>query len=597
MDILTKKRACLRCLKIGHQAKKCRGRLKCIVCTELSVNKELVEQSKPVETVEIENVTSEQAITNNTGGYVFLETLRVKVVSQTRSQEVEAEAAQRLGHISKRTERITHCLFGGTEQEQRHDCFDIQQTWEQQLSWDASVDADMEHVFRSWVRELLYLFDIEMPRWIGFDPEDNLEKLSLHVFCDASNKSYAAVVFLRKERHNEVSIHLMATKARVASLKKMTMSRLELRLCKSVEDDITHKAEAVLWSDSSTVISWICRKDDWSPFVGNRLLEIRSLTPSESWRHAPGNLNPADLPSRGCSAKHLFESRWWEGPSWLRQPSSQWARQHFECDEEEIGKEKRKKPVVCLLNSNLDEWHMTYFSSYTKTLRMVGWISRFIYNVRNPIERQQGPLTTEEISLAETFVFKLVQQEVFHDECDKRISTLNLFKNSHGVIRLKSSVSNRENCDNFRFPVVLPGRHTVVNRLVFEQHQKSCYVGTQGLMSILREKYWVIGGRRAIRSVIAKCVFCKRHSAKPPVVTSPALPLDRVRDPVAFEITGIDFAGPLYLKTEKKAWVCLFTLTTSLSTASFMQAFRRFVARRGRPKVIYSDNGTNFAGT
>lgn len=38
-------------------------------------------------------------------------------------------------------------------------------------------------------------------------------------------------------------------------------------------------------------------------------------------------------------------------------------------------------------------------------------------------------------------------------------------------------------------------------------------------------------------------------------------------------------------------------LTTSLSTNSFLQVLRRFVARRGRPQVIYSDNGTNFRGT
>ena len=34
----------------------------------------------------------------------------------------------------------------------------------------------------------------------------------------------------------------------------------------------------------------------------------------------------------------------------------------------------------------------------------------------------------------------------------------------------------------------------------------------------------------------------------------------------------------------------------SLSTDSFLYALRRFISRRGNPKEIYGDNGTNFVG-
>ncbi|XP_050298616.1 uncharacterized protein LOC126737669 isoform X2 [Anthonomus grandis grandis] len=81
----------------------------------------------------------------------------------------------------------------------------------------------------------------------------------------------------------------------------------------------------------------------------------------------------------------------------------------------------------------------------------------------------------------------------------------------------------------------------------------------------------------------------------------------RVRDAIAFEITGVDFAGPLFIKSGEKVWICLFTcavyravhleLCSSLSVVCFIQALRRFIARRGRPRTIYSDNGTNFVGT
>ncbi|GFW30529.1 integrase catalytic domain-containing protein [Trichonephila clavipes] len=82
------------------------------------------------------------------------------------------------------------------------------------------------------------------------------------------------------------------------------------------------------------------------------------------------------------------------------------------------------------------------------------------------------------------------------------------------------------------------------------------------------------------------------------------LPLDRVADCVAFEIVGIDLAGPLFLKSGEKVWIALFTcanfhaiyleLVYSLTADSFLLSLRRFIARRGRPRTIYSDNGTNF---
>ncbi|UYV77617.1 hypothetical protein LAZ67_15001739 [Cordylochernes scorpioides] len=78
------------------------------------------------------------------------------------------------------------------------------------------------------------------------------------------------------------------------------------------------------------------------------------------------------------------------------------------------------------------------------------------------------------------------------------------------------------------------------------------------------------------------------------------------RDAAVFEIAGVDLTGHLILKNKKKAWIVIFTcavyrgvhleLVTSLSMEAFLQAFRRFIARRGRPLIVYSDNGTNFKG-
>lgn len=167
--------------------------------------------------------------------------------------------------------------------------------------------------------------------------------------------------------------------------------------------------------------------------------------------------------------------------------------------------------------------------------------------------------------------------------------------------------SRLQDTESYRFPIVMPSKHTLTRSLIMDIHLRSCHVGTQGLLSIMRERFWLLNGRRTIRSTLPKCIVCRRFDSKSASVESPPLPLDsRVRDAGAFEVVGVDFAGPLYLKNGDKAWICLFTcavyravhleLTTSLSTSSFLQVLRRFVSRRGRPKTMYSDNGTNFVG-
>lgn len=72
-----------------------------------------------------------------------------------------------------------------------------------------------------------------------------------------------------------------------------------------------------------------------------------------------------------------------------------------------------------------------------------------------------------------------------------------------------------------------------------------------------------------------------------------------------FEVTGIDLAGPLYLKDDSKIWIVIFTCAIyravhlecvdSINTEQFILAVARFIYKQGRISIIYSDNGTNFA--
>ncbi|GFS46736.1 integrase catalytic domain-containing protein [Trichonephila inaurata madagascariensis] len=90
------------------------------------------------------------------------------------------------------------------------------------------------------------------------------------------------------------------------------------------------------------------------------------------------------------------------------------------------------------------------------------------------------------------------------------------------------------------------------------------------------------------------------------------LPKHRVTLERPFFSCGIDYAGPVLIKCNKgrgtkstkgciALFVCLATKIVHIeavgdSTHSFIVALRRFSARRGAPRHIYSDNGTNFVG-
>ncbi|GFR06637.1 integrase catalytic domain-containing protein [Trichonephila clavata] len=83
------------------------------------------------------------------------------------------------------------------------------------------------------------------------------------------------------------------------------------------------------------------------------------------------------------------------------------------------------------------------------------------------------------------------------------------------------------------------------------------------------------------------------------------LPPDRVLESPPFSISGLDFAGPFFIKdSDKKHYLLLFTCATtralhlellpSMSTEQFLLAFRRFISRRGLCSTIYSDNAKTF---
>ena len=161
--------------------------------------------------------------------------------------------------------------------------------------------------------------------------------------------------------------------------------------------------------------------------------------------------------------------------------------------------------------------------------------------------------------------------------------------------------------------ILLSNKSDLTSLIIRQEHLASMHSSTKHTLSNLRMKYWIIQGKKTVSRALKSCFLCTKYEGNtyntPPFAL---LPLFRIEKTFPFVNIGIDFAGPFLVKANitsrgkanVKAYICLFTCATSraihleitldLTTSTFLDAFKRFVATRGTPSLIYTDNGKTF---
>ena len=160
-------------------------------------------------------------------------------------------------------------------------------------------------------------------------------------------------------------------------------------------------------------------------------------------------------------------------------------------------------------------------------------------------------------------------------------------------------------------PIFLPPGSPLLELFVRAKHEKCMHGSPAMTLACLRQEAWIPRARRLVRNIVNHCPGCKRWRSKPFMLPKmPPYPIARTEESKPFTHIGVDYFGPIYVRSNremKKRWVALFTcmatraihleLAEDLSAETFLQVFRRFVARRGMPSTIISDNVTNFVLT
>lgn len=504
----------------------------------------------------------------------------------------------------------------------------IKQLWLCECDWDETPPEDIVKLWTRFREELPLLADIKIPRHVGIVTDSVVTILA---FADASEKAYGGVVYFHVQNSSGNTISLITAKSKVSPRKVISLARLELcailvlvQLIKNIlvacQTRISFR-NIFAFSDSTVALCWAhASPHRWNTFVANRVSKIQNDLSPKNLFHVSGTENPADCLSRGLTPSQIIgHPLWFAGPTWARSDVSQWPVVPFNPSAVSDTPEERKHSLLTSLplekSPILSLGH--YFSSWSKLLRCVIFVCRFL-----KLLPRRYRMSASDYDFAELLVLRELQRFYFPSEytkleegdiCSHPFRHLKPFLKD-GLIRVGGRLRNSDLDYNSKYPILLPSKDPVLNLLIDYHHKSNCHAGPDLLLSLLRQKYWILSARNLIRNRIHKCIPCFRLRPKP---TFPEMADHRscrvVQSAKPFVHTGTDYAGPFKVTMTRgrgvrstKAYVCLFVCLTTravhielagdLSTASFMSAFKRFLSRRGSVGKIYSDNGTNYIG-
>ncbi|XP_055923279.1 uncharacterized protein LOC129953816 [Eupeodes corollae] len=513
----------------------------------------------------------------------------------------------------------------------------MQQIWKDQTGWDENLSYLSEQCWKSFLSEFADIQEISIPRWIDFSPWKSLQ---LHGFSDASEKAYAATIYIRVyQPSSKPSSHLLWAKSKVAPVNTISLPRLELqgavllsRMIKQIlnEFDVLNGIPIKLWTDSTIVLSWLDKSPStWKTYIANRASEILSNVNNLKWNHVSSPENPADLATRGVSPKDLQSCQlWWNGPAWLVEQEENWpSHEELNPSDEFIPERKPIQANVALVSSEIESEILCRFSSWDKAVRVLSYIFRFYNSARKlPIRSKyiSTVLLHEEIKSTKLEIIKLTQKQYFSEEYEALVHgtklkprssllTLNPILDTSQIMRSHGRLASSTLSYNERFPIILPYQSHLSTLLIAYIHKLTLHGEIQLMIRIVRSEYWIPKLKTLIKKCIRTCKPCILYKQSVQSQIMGALPVERTLLSLPFTNIGIDFAGPFTIRNYygrkcrlEKGYACLFVCfatkaihleaVSDLSTPAFLASFTRFVARRGFPAKVYTDNGTNFVG-
>ncbi|KAL6742508.1 hypothetical protein Aduo_015652 [Ancylostoma duodenale] len=334
--------------------------------------------------------------------------------------------------------------------------------------------------------------------------------------------------------------------------------------------------------------------------------------------------NPADCASRGLSTKFARNHIWWCGPSLLLLPSSEWPNADCKFNlppdiSAEVEDEFQVHNAVQVY-SYQSPLRFQATNRYLKLVRSTAYVLKFIGALLLKTRHRPSSLNlshslltklinAEEFTIAETLLITEHYRESEHQLKELPLHRFNVHRSADRHFRCPHRLEHAETSTISAAPILLVPAHPLTTTVVMHHHLDNFHSGVHATIASLRRRFFIPSIRSTVVKILRDRIVCKKANCLPyRYPDMPSLPSERVTRSRPFQKVGLDYLGPLHYRdafnTKAKVWVCLFTcmatravhleLVLNNSTQEFLLALRRFIARRGTPDHILSDNATTF---
>jgi hypothetical protein len=486
------------------------------------------------------------------------------------------------------------------------------------------VALEAVQLFQNWIAEIPRLKELRFPRWLGGPIE------FIAVFGDASKTGMGVVAYAvctqqdgtRQSQLIFSKSSLMPKNLRPGAEAEdaLTIARAELvallmglnlgLYLQSAYTNLVTPLNTVYFTDSLLNLQRVQRGlGHCNVWEERRLTKILASLHESTVRFCPGVLNPADLPSRGCTLEELIDrfEFWTKGPEFLLKPSSQWplqpvpssqpdlalaAKNEMESDkdlkiywaqvmainEEQVQQSKQAANLEKERKRQNEPKHfldslVENCSSWWKAVKVLIRIKRLAAKMRETSQqrasRSRNPafamMKAEEIQWAEFILFKRAQEVEFRQEIEVLKKgpvgkTYKLPNNSplrnlpviwdeqDQCVRLEARLHLSSSLPHFAtVPMVIP-KCRAAELKILHLHHSRMHISQKHTFALLREQYWVSGSFAYVKSVVRKCLTprCRYVRFNSPKMSP--LPTARIDNPRSWAHVGVDYMGPLNCK-------------------------------------------------